>query len=247
MGAAKLSAITIFRGGAIGDFVLTLPAINAVRRAFPAADLRLIGRPATLALGPVASVLDGEDPRSDSPAPRWAASPGHAPALRRDAARASLCGGCPTTLRPATAPSRRRPRAAVGPAASSRFPRPHHRSLAKPLAAMGPARLQPHPAHRAAARRLRLCGGARRRARSRHPPRQRLASQVLARDKFPRPRQCAAKKKAGIPRSCAAQSNANASLQSATCPRSIPQTCAPSSACSPKPRSSSATTPAPDT
>ena len=58
-----MSAITIFRGGAIGDFVLTLPAIDAVRRAFPAADLRLIGRPATLALGPAASILDGEDPR----------------------------------------------------------------------------------------------------------------------------------------------------------------------------------------
>ncbi|MDE2810731.1 MAG: glycosyltransferase family 9 protein [Gemmatimonadota bacterium] len=58
-----MSAITIFRGGAIGDFVLTLPAIDAVRRAFPDADLRLIGRPATLALGPAASVLDGEDPR----------------------------------------------------------------------------------------------------------------------------------------------------------------------------------------
>ncbi len=58
-----MSAITIFRGGAIGDFVLTLPAIDAVRRAFPAADLRLIGRPATLALDPVASILDGEDPR----------------------------------------------------------------------------------------------------------------------------------------------------------------------------------------
>ena len=57
-----MSAITIFRGGAIGDFVLTLPAIDAVRRAFPA-DLRLIGRPATLALGPMASVLDSEDPR----------------------------------------------------------------------------------------------------------------------------------------------------------------------------------------
>ena len=58
-----MSAITIFRGGAIGDFVLTLPAIDAVRRAFPSTDLRLIGRPATLVLGPTASVLDGEDPR----------------------------------------------------------------------------------------------------------------------------------------------------------------------------------------
>ncbi len=58
-----MSAITIFRGGAIGDFILTLPAIQAVRRAFPTADLRLIGRPATLTLGPTASILDGNDPR----------------------------------------------------------------------------------------------------------------------------------------------------------------------------------------
>ena len=58
-----MSATTIFRGGAIGDFVLTLPAIDAVRRAFPITELRLIGRPATLALGPAASVLDSEDPR----------------------------------------------------------------------------------------------------------------------------------------------------------------------------------------
>ena len=58
-----MSAITIFRGGAIGDFVLTLPAIDAVRRAFPTAELLLIGHPATLALGPAASVLDSEDPR----------------------------------------------------------------------------------------------------------------------------------------------------------------------------------------
>lgn len=58
-----MSATTILRGGAIGDFVLTLPAIAAVCRAFPAADLRLIGRPATLVLGPAASILDGEDPR----------------------------------------------------------------------------------------------------------------------------------------------------------------------------------------
>ena len=58
-----MSAITIFRGGAIGDFVLTLPAIDAVRRAFPTADLRLIGHSATLALGPVASVLNSDEPR----------------------------------------------------------------------------------------------------------------------------------------------------------------------------------------
>lgn len=55
--------ITILRGGAIGDFVLTLPAIDAVRKAFPTRDLRLVGHPATLALSGVKTLLDHDDPR----------------------------------------------------------------------------------------------------------------------------------------------------------------------------------------
>ena len=58
-----MNNITILRGGAIGDFVLTLPAINAVRKAFPTHDLRLIGHPATLALGGVKTLLDHDDSR----------------------------------------------------------------------------------------------------------------------------------------------------------------------------------------
>ena len=70
----KLNNITILRSGAIGDFVLTLPAIDAIHKAFPTKDLRLIGNPATLALYGNAAHLDHDDPRlialhSDGPIP----------------------------------------------------------------------------------------------------------------------------------------------------------------------------------
>ena len=44
--------ILVIRGGAIGDFVLTLPVLAALRRQFPAAHLEVLGDPhiATLAL-----------------------------------------------------------------------------------------------------------------------------------------------------------------------------------------------------
>jgi heptosyltransferase-2 len=37
--------ILVIRGGAIGDFILTLPAITALRRQFPAAHLEVLGYP----------------------------------------------------------------------------------------------------------------------------------------------------------------------------------------------------------
>ena len=58
-----MSNITVIRGGAIGDFVLTLPAIDALRRAFPERRLRLIGRPSILALARAESIIDHDDPR----------------------------------------------------------------------------------------------------------------------------------------------------------------------------------------
>ena len=50
--------ITLIRSGAIGDFVLTLPAVDALRRAFPRATQRLIGNPTTLRLAPVDNLVD---------------------------------------------------------------------------------------------------------------------------------------------------------------------------------------------
>lgn len=50
--------ITIIRSGAIGDFVLTLPAVNALQLAYPRSRLRLIGNPSILRLGPVRNLID---------------------------------------------------------------------------------------------------------------------------------------------------------------------------------------------
>lgn len=50
--------ISIIRSGAIGDFVLTLPAVNALRAAHPRSCLRLIGNPSILRLAPVSDLVD---------------------------------------------------------------------------------------------------------------------------------------------------------------------------------------------
>ena len=55
-----MKTITVMRGGAIGDFVLTLPAIAALRSAYPETCLRLIGHPATLCLAHPDQILDQE-------------------------------------------------------------------------------------------------------------------------------------------------------------------------------------------
>ena len=50
--------LKVIRGGACGDFVLTLPAIDALRRAFPRTDLHLVGRPEILRLAHPEHILD---------------------------------------------------------------------------------------------------------------------------------------------------------------------------------------------
>ena len=50
--------IAIIRSGAIGDFVLTLPAVNALQLAYPRSRFRLIGNPSILRLGPVRNLID---------------------------------------------------------------------------------------------------------------------------------------------------------------------------------------------
>ncbi len=50
--------ISMIRSGAIGDFVLTLPAVNALRAAYPRSTLRLIGSPSILHLAPVNNLVD---------------------------------------------------------------------------------------------------------------------------------------------------------------------------------------------
>jgi len=48
----------VIRGGAIGDFILTLPAIAALRRQFPEAHLEVLGYPHIVQLAITAGVVD---------------------------------------------------------------------------------------------------------------------------------------------------------------------------------------------
>src|SRR6267154_357276 len=50
--------ILVIRGGAIGDFILTLPAIAALRRQFPQAHLEVLGYPHIVQLAVVGGLVD---------------------------------------------------------------------------------------------------------------------------------------------------------------------------------------------
>jgi len=52
------SRILILRGGALGDFILTLPAIRALRRRWPLATIELIGHPRMADLAVVAGLIN---------------------------------------------------------------------------------------------------------------------------------------------------------------------------------------------
>jgi len=55
---AHRGKILVIRGGAIGDFILTLPAIAAIRRQFPEAHLEVLGYPHIVQLAITAGVVD---------------------------------------------------------------------------------------------------------------------------------------------------------------------------------------------
>jgi heptosyltransferase III len=50
--------ILVIRGGAIGDFILTLPALAALRRQFPLAHLEVLGYPHIVQLATVGGLVD---------------------------------------------------------------------------------------------------------------------------------------------------------------------------------------------
>lgn len=54
--------ILVIRGGAIGDFILTLPAIAALRNQFPEAHLEVLGYPHIAQLALAGGVVDGVQP-----------------------------------------------------------------------------------------------------------------------------------------------------------------------------------------
>ena len=60
--SAGQGKILVIRGGAIGDFILTLPAITALRRQFPAAQLEVLGYPHIAQLAFAGGLVDRVQP-----------------------------------------------------------------------------------------------------------------------------------------------------------------------------------------
>jgi len=54
--------ILVIRGGAIGDFILTLPAITALRKQFPEAQLEVLGYPHIVQLAQAGGLVDRVQP-----------------------------------------------------------------------------------------------------------------------------------------------------------------------------------------
>jgi heptosyltransferase-3 len=59
---SQLGKILVIRGGAIGDFILTLPAIAALRRQFPEAHLEVLGYPHIAQLAMAGGLVDRVSP-----------------------------------------------------------------------------------------------------------------------------------------------------------------------------------------
>ena len=62
--------ILILRGGALGDFIVTLPALALLRRRWPTATIELVGNANAAALGVNAGLLSGVHSQNES---RWSA------------------------------------------------------------------------------------------------------------------------------------------------------------------------------
>src|SRR6187455_2670325 len=58
----KKGKILVIRGGAIGDFILTLPAIAALRQQFPDAHLEVLGYPHIAQLALTGGLVDRVQP-----------------------------------------------------------------------------------------------------------------------------------------------------------------------------------------
>lgn len=62
--------ILVFRGGALGDFLVTLPALAALRQRWPGARIELVGNAAAAQLAVARGLLDAAHSQHDA---RWAA------------------------------------------------------------------------------------------------------------------------------------------------------------------------------
>lgn len=59
----KYKNITVIRNGAMGDFILTLPALATLRTAYPTSSIRLIAHPAFAALAAPETILNSSSAR----------------------------------------------------------------------------------------------------------------------------------------------------------------------------------------
>ena len=66
-----MTRIQVLRGGAIGDFVLTLPALTALRRQWPAAYIELVGYPRIAQLAQWGGVVDRVESLDDAEVARF--------------------------------------------------------------------------------------------------------------------------------------------------------------------------------
>ncbi len=74
--ATEASRILVLRGGALGDFIVTLPALALLRRRWPAARIELIGNATAAPLARDRGLLDAVHSQHEA---RWAALYGAAP------------------------------------------------------------------------------------------------------------------------------------------------------------------------
>lgn len=58
MNAPQSGRILVIRGGAIGDFVLTIPVLSALRRQFPSAKLDVMGYPKIVGIAALGGLVD---------------------------------------------------------------------------------------------------------------------------------------------------------------------------------------------
>jgi heptosyltransferase-3 len=68
--------ILVLRGGALGDFIVTLPAVGALRQRWPAARIELIGNARAAALATARGLLDAAHSQHEA---RWSALYGSGP------------------------------------------------------------------------------------------------------------------------------------------------------------------------
>ncbi|MBI2441336.1 MAG: glycosyltransferase family 9 protein [Lentisphaerae bacterium] len=69
--ARAVPRILILRGGALGDFILTLPAIRALRRQWPSASIELIAHPNIAELAAIAGLINHVRPLSAAGMAEW--------------------------------------------------------------------------------------------------------------------------------------------------------------------------------